>query len=793
MANAQEDGGFRDVDFQVALRNKSNNKTEYEPVQYCLVKSMKKAHDIRIALEKAISQQQDDLADDTYIDRAMKKQNAVFQVSANNGSFRVHVEDGMAVVILAQSNYVKVEEIRKGVSKYPVNIEMRALNEVTVIDKRRRGPEFKKVPGFDSGYEVRFTFPVYLPAGYTRENARMFIQPMVIDCQTEDTIAYAKPVILEGRKYHNQQIKRMGFDYEKNDPVGRFYDSSIELRSGEEFDYTYSTTFRKPDKDKTYRGSYRVMMEDFHHVFYDNGGIGTGSCLAFRPFKFLDFNVATSAMELSEEFREDASAKYMAVDRKLTLTFETGKDILTRDSLNDEQFGQLIKELRSYGDMLYKVQVEGSASAEGNEASNQALASRRAQKAVAIIKDGIGKNADVRIPAPTLKVYTWNDVAEDLSRQGYKVEAMQVRDIIQEHAGGNPSAAMKTLPYYNTLIESILQKQRAMRCTYQYEQDHVMTPQEAAEEYYNNKALYLSGEKDMSDGDYFNLFQVISDKKELDNIIDIAYNHILKTPGYHLNKFSAYVANRKALKCIRQSTPDPSILRPFIDYNIKNINQRKQINQFSSIVINRQEILANQAIMYFQEMQLDTAQYIIEWLPKQGLGERISNYVDFIRLFFKDRTPEEDARYNEAFDYVLDASPENRAILFTELRQQLGKTENQADFYINLLDDSNPKKWYLKGLLWADRAGVEPKVYDDTPYFLAYFQKSFDLEPRYQRFYFNEGGVDDNTRKRYPYKTKDIDKYRKKFIAIQAADPLQGSGNAATINENNATTTNENE
>ncbi len=778
------------MDFQVALKNKSSNKTEYEPVQYCLVKSMKKAHDLRIALEKAISQQQDDLADDKYIDRAMKKQNAVFQVSANNGSFRVHVEDGMAVVVLAQSSYVKVEEIKKGINKYTINIEMRALNEVTVVDKRRRGPEFKKVPGFDSGYEVRFTFPVYLPAGYTRDNARMFIQPLVIDCQTEDTIAYAKPVIFEGRRYHTQQVKRMGFNYEKNDPVGKFYDSSIELRSGEEFDYTYSATFRKPDKDKTYRGSYRVMMEDFHHVFYDNGGLGTGSCLAFRPFKFLDFNVATSAMDLNEDFREDATANYMAVDRKLTLTFETGKDMLTRDSLNDEQFGQLIKELRSYGDKLYKVQVEGTASAEGNEASNRALASRRAARAVAIIKDGLGKNADVRIPDPTLKVYTWNDVAEDLGRQGYKVEAMQVRDIIQEHSGGNPSAAMKSLPYYNTLIESILQKQRIMRCTYQYEMDHVMTPQEAADEYYKNKQLYLSGEKDMSDGDYYNLFQVITDQKELDNITDIAYNHILKTPGYHLNKFSPYVANRKALKCIRQGTPDPSILRPFIDYNIKNINQRKQINQFSSIVMNRQEILTNQAIMYFQEMQLDTAQYIIDWLPKNGLGEKIASYVDFIRLFFKDRTPEEETLYNKAFDYVLDASPENRAILFTELRQQLGKTVNQADFYVNLLDDSNPKKWYLKGLLWADRAGTEPKVYDETPYFLAYFQKSFDIEPRYQRYYLNEGAVDDDIRKRYPYKKKDIDKYRKKFIAIQAADPLQNGGTATETSTTTNTETN---
>ena len=399
-----QDGGFRDVDFQVSLKNKSNGKTEYEPVQYCVVKSVRKAHDIRIALEKAISQQNEDFSDNNIVDKAMKKLNVVFQVSANNGTFRAHMEDGMAVVILAQSTYVKVEEIRPNQSKYDVRIERRALSEVTVTDRRRRGPEFKKVPGFDSGYEVRFTFPIYLPAGYTRDNSRMFVQPMVIDCQTEDTIAYAKPVIFEGRQYHTRQVQRMAFDYEKNDPLAPYYDSSVELRSNEEFDYTYSTTYRKPDKEKTYRGAYRVVLEDYHHVFYDNGGLGTGSCLAFRPFKFLNVGVATSAMDLNEDFREEATANYMAVDRKLTLTFETGKDVLTRDSLNDEQFGQLLKELKSYGDRLYKVQIEGAASAEGNEASNRALASKRAVRALSIIKNGLGSGADVRLPDPVLKV-----------------------------------------------------------------------------------------------------------------------------------------------------------------------------------------------------------------------------------------------------------------------------------------------------------------------------------------------------------------------------------------------------
>lgn len=767
-SQAQEDERvFRDVDFQVSLKNKTNGRSEYEPVQYCVVKSLKKAHDIRIALEKAISQQNEDEDGTDHVEQAAKKQGIVLQVSSNSGAFTVHVETGMAVVIVAQSSMVKVEEIKNNKAKYDVSFETRTLQEVEVLDNRRRGPDFKKVPGFDTGYEVNFTCPVYLPAGYTRSNSRMFLQPIVIDCQTDDTVAYADPIIFEGKEYHNLQVRRMGYNYEKNDPLAKYLNKSYELLDDQPFEYSYTTTFRKPDRDKSYRGSYRVMMEDPNHIFYDNGGLGTGSCLAFRPFKFLNFNVAAEDMPLREEFREDAASKYRAIDRKLTLTFEMGTDKLTQDTLNTQELNKLISEIKSYGDKLYKVQIEGAASAEGWESTNVRLATLRAAKAVNIIQDGLGKNADVRIPAPTMVIHTWNEVADELARQGREFEATEVRELAKSAKNGNPSPAIKRLDYYNTLIEPILATQRTMRCTYHYEVDHVMTPQEALDEYYTFKEDYVSGKKDFSDGDYYNLFSIITDEKEVETLTNMAYRHMLKSPAYHLNKLSPYVANKMALRNIQQGTPNPNILRPFIDYNITTINQKKQINKFSSIIVNRKEILANQAITYFQEMKLDTAQYIIDWLPAGETKSKISNYTDFIRLFFKDRTAKEEQRYNEALNFVLNSSPENRAILFTELRQQLGKSREEAEKYVDELDDNSAKKWYLKGLLYSDIEEIEKNVREKvTPTFLAYFQHSFDIEARYKNFFNNEGAIDDDTRKKHPYQESKIGEYRLRFSEL---------------------------
>lgn len=139
------------------------------------------------------------------------------------------------------------------------------------------------------------------------------------------------------------------------------------------------------------------------------------------------------------------------------------------------------------------------------------------------------------------------------------------------------------------------------------------------------------------------------------------------------------------------------------------------------------------------------------------------------------------------------------------------------------MDDSNAKKWYLKGLLWSEEAGKEPPVgiaddgfrelsdvefmklqntdpaaavkytealerhaklqeavgTDRTPFFLAYFQHSFDLEPKYKSLYANEGNVSDDIREKYPYDDDKADAYRRKFDMLYAASRSKAAGNGA--------------
>ena len=56
--------------------------------------------------------------------------------------------------------------------------------------------------------------------------------------------------------------------------------------------------------------------------------------------------------------------------------------------------------------------------------------------------------------------------------------------------------------------------------------------------------------------------------------------------------------------------------------------------------------------------------------------------------------------------------------------------------------------------------------FDSIPRYLAFFHHSFELQPDYKRFYFNEGLVNDDKREKYSYRRKDIPKYKVMFDLI---------------------------
>ena len=277
------------------------------------------------------------------------------------------------------------------------------------------------------------------------------------------------------------------------------------------------------------------------------------------------------------------------------------------------------------------------------------------------------------------------------------------------------------------------------------------------------------------------------------------------------------------------------------------MNTWDKSDAMNPVMLNREQIVLNQAVMYFQEAKLDSAMLFIEMLEKKNAQVEATKrmrklvvfqqgYAAYLQGLIKD--PKLVADIKAAERYVLNSGDFNRAIIWTELHAQLGKSREECERLLDRMPDDNPKKWYLKGIIWADEAGKEPdvegyapinsngfhKLSDEeefalmrtdplkfeeynkkldeynaklendadlidtskVPFFLAYFQHSFDMEKKFIRYYRNEGNVNDKVRKEYKYSRKDIPAYRQKFEMIKAYHDQQIAEETGTgLNEEN--------
>lgn len=814
------------------IKVQTMNGVEAIPVEYAKFRSYKAAVNARNALRVAIMSQDQLNFDPDAVDKAISKQNITFKKSSN-GHFKERLFIGDAVLVLVENQFVEAFEIVRGKNDYRhVFKSERTLKEVIVTNElKQKTPMFNKVPPLSTASSIFFDVNINLPEGYVRDDSRLIIQPMAIDCQTEDTIEYLKPIVFEGSVYHKLQNRRTYFKYEKNDPLAHAYVPDVVLKSHAPFAYKTQIEYRKPDKDRTYKGVYYAVLEDFHSPYWVNGGEETGSCLAFTPFKFLDFTVAAKEMPLTEEFMEQAEENYRKVTRELKLKFEVRKDVLTGDSVNQQELQKLVSELKSYGDLLRIVNIQGTASPDGNMEQNLELARKRSLKAISLIRNFLP--ADVRINQKAPLVYTWNDVIEVMKRNGTSKEVVEaVENVVANNRANRINSVLRTMPFYVSDILPILENQRIMLADYRYEHKHVMNASEAVDAYYSEKKALLSGDVKFSNGDYYNLLRTIKDSAELDTVTMIAYRHIVSQPNYELLALAPYVCNRMALMNIRRGVPDPEVLRPFIDYTKKMGYNKTTSAGDLLMVLNRKEILLNQAICYFQEEKLDTAMYLVDMIPGKADTQILEHFINFQRYYALNilgrlDNPQEKSKLKAAEEYVM-RSDENKAIVYAEMHSYLKNTREEVERYVDMLSDSNPKKWYLKGLIWADEAGSEPltgvrddgfrelgdaeylrllqenpqeaRKYDEarekhdamvafasrnlTPHYLAYFQHCFDLEPKFKRFYFNEGNVSESLRKKYPYKKNDIQKYREKFDMIIADRKMQKGDGIMSAGEN---------
>ena len=782
---------------------------------------------------------------------------------ARNGRFEFETMPGWHhIFLLPELEEIRTIDIVAGKTEYDLLVKVKQEREVEKLGTSKNNGIDIESDNVDVGDGmVSFNISITIPQELSREDSRLIIQPVAVNCMTDDTVGYCTPIVMESERYHKLQDKRKNYNYAQFDSLSRgFLDKPI--HPGEDIVVKKSVIYKKPDKKAHYRGPWKLALEDYHHVYYRHSDNGT--CLVKQPFKFVDLSPAVAEIELTDEFREEEGINKMQESQKLPVRFVVGKDEIVQDSANIEMVKRLAETLNMYGDMLISLSINSYSSPDGNYETNKSLAQRRAQRAASMVQSYLSKKRNI---TPKSDVKTWDEVVEKLKAKGLVAQADSVVQIITNNK--KPDAQLKALPFYESYITPILEGMRVMEVNYEVLIEKKYTPKEAVDEFRHHRAERIAGKtKPFSNGDYWNIFNNLTDSAEIDTLTVMAYNHITKRPDYEIDNIIApYVCNRMAILNLRKGTPNVRILEPFIDLSVHKVNAKKGIQgTFETRTINRKEMLINQAVAYYMEMKNDTARFYVKWLhdckvtdPALDALERI---INLRTLHSKaQKTDEEKVAYNVAKNYVLNISDENKAILYTEIPNW--DDNEDAMRYIDMMSDESAKKWYLKGIWWArqtkekpyyrkeNRYGKEniilneprredlddsedsgtekisiggglfllsakevdklsgedylkydyqlsvfkdslekagqsmpvlkekPKAadadveYDYVPYYLAYFNHAFELEPDFKRMYFSEGHVTEDMRKMFKYKKKDIPAYRKLFRLLQKDEEKQ--------------------
>jgi len=715
-----------------------------------------------------------------------KEKEITFSINANEeeksdyeGYFETNVSVGGALLVLYEG-LVKTVPITSG--RYDYVIEFRDEDGIilknTEVTAKYNNLTIREVPAIDEGSELHWNVLVNLPKNYTKPQARFIFQPYVIDCQTEDTVQYLTPVVYDGKQFHNRQIRRKDYEFERHDPLAPYFDDSKVL-DGEPLMVNWQYTYPKPNVDKTYKWGATVRLEDYTHIYYNNDS-KQGSCNSRKPWRMLDVSDLYYEMPLSRDFYETPHSVVREISRDLELKFVIAKNILTQDPINTTNLEYLIKELRSYGRQLMNVRIIGTASPDGRIDFNVKLAASRAQTAVAMIRPYMGSGSIVA----DSKMYTWNDVADSLVRRGYPNEAAQLR----EYANGRKINAIREMDLYTTVIDTILRNQRVMKCSYSLRRNKIMDPEEVLWAYYNDKGYRPGGENSFSNGDYYHLYEQIKDPNELDKLTKRIYNEQKDRSTSKYSPFAAYVANRMAVYDLKHDTADVSVLAPYIDMNSGlDVVRPIAVDNDYKYTVNRKPMVANQSINMFKTSHVSEAAFLADKLPNTEEYVPLKHYTDLVTLYFKsNKTPEEAQRAAEALEYVKNSNEVNNAVISYELQNELGISDEEVDKLINALPDDNPKKWYMKGVRTVKETSLTEEeimslmgtmgtdevmrlLNDSVPDFLAYFQHSFDLNNQYYEYYLTDANISDEVRQQYPYNKKMADAYRAKFKALLLA------------------------
>lgn len=613
-----------------------------------------------------------------------------------NGYYEILVPDNDALIFKVGLSPSVLKEVRHQM-KIDVSIDEGVMLEsVTVTAMRLVLKPEPKAPKIIGNMLIPYnTFK--LPPYFGNRFSRLIIQPYVLDCETNDTITFARPSVYDGKEYALTQERKMGYDMDR-DPLRPYIKAEALTTRAMNLDWT--DTIIVPDPNRNYSCFAIVNLEDYSASNSRTYQINT--CQTKRPMKFLQYNLFSEQMDPLQH-KERAQIEKRNTSDKIQLSFLINSDQLTDTPENKQSLAMLRNKLKeiaeSPGTVLKEFHVAGTASPDGHYSSNLSLAERRMRKIEQEITSILPQYTLERVYRnPHAEVAPWEEVVKLLERDGKSTEAGKVKEILAKHKDiGAQGRALKQLDWYSTVIVPYLDELRVVNYNCLYEIYREPNDEEVMAQYREKglKGSYTRYE-------YWKLFQLITDEKELEALYRRAYEESLeqKHPW-------ALAGNNLAASYLERDTVDTSILKPLIDLSIHSTDySRMNADGSRTEIVNRLEVVTNQLCMYIKKGDFEHASVLVKILPEDSKFDLLKAYTWALGGYFQGgTTPEEKERAHKTFETIKASSPQNEVVMYMALDNRAGNAAAKAS--LAKLPQDSALTWYFKATLSAREGEIE--------------------------------------------------------------------------------------
>lgn len=617
--------------------------------------------------------------------------------SMEGGYCTIQVMETGAIVIYPEDLLVEPKMIRVNY-KDQFRVEFSVVRQLDAAVAVAAAEELKADTEMDIvGNTLTIDYDFVLPPNYGKSNARMIIQPYLLEANKKDTAMFRRPIVCDGAEYHMTQLRRMGYD-ETKDPLFQFVVDTL-TADGKKFSQRDSIHLEDPTK--LYYINYEVALEDYNVVYYHNNVWLKNTGRIRRPLKFLEYETESHALD-PEEYKKVPRVENIADTVNLSLNFLVNqaeldpKDLVGKKLLNDTR--KRILEIATGADSrLTELYIEGVSSPDGPYAKNKVLARQRTDYVANIVYGALSKGVrDRLVYAKKSTVAPWSAIVDSLRKDKMYTFSREVQSQI-DAAPRDPDGQwkrIKSLPFYDSLIVKYLDNMRVVTFRYQRQERRALEPDEILHRYRNDPA-YRSGEKEFHLYEFWHLFNMVKDEKELEKLYIRAIRQANKLDRRNPWELPA---NNLAQLYIKQNKVDTLLLKPFIDITIHHCNQPMRSLDGITRIINKEEIVANQLIMYLKGNNFRRASVMAKLLPDTEKYKEIKAFTLCLGGYYRGgNTPQERQERQRTFDIVSESSPLNKVVMY--LARKIKYYDQEAEKAIVALDQNDPLTYYLKAVI----------------------------------------------------------------------------------------------